>query len=113
MSTSPSSSKLYTISAILWASTFGLWIILWFFNPYSQTDTITIPGVIILLLASTGVISSYLRKPILLLSLALISFFPIGFYLMGTPGIFALIGILNLLAIILAAVILFRANKGH
>jgi len=103
MNISSANSKLYVISAMSWISTFGLWVVLWFFNPYSQTDSITIPGMLMLFFATAGVIGSYLMKPILLLSLALLSFFPIGFYLLGTPGIFLFIGILNIVSIVLAA----------
>ncbi len=52
-----------------------------------------------LLIATIGVVSSYLKKPILLLVLALLSFSPIGLYLLATPGIFLIIGILNIVCI--------------
>ena len=107
MSTSPSNNKLYLLSAMLWFLTVGLWIVLWFFNPYSQTETVTIPGLVMLFVATTGVVSSFLKKPILLLTLALLSFFPIGLYLLGTPGIFLNIGLLNVVSVVVAARLLF------
>ena len=94
-----------------WVSTIGLWIVLWFFNPYAQSETITIPGVIMLFAAVAGVVGSYCRKPILLLALALVSFIPIGLYLLGTPGIFLIIGILNIVCIALATRLLMVGFK--
>jgi hypothetical protein len=107
MSTSPTTSKLYLISAMLWLSTIVLWTVLWFFNPYAQSEAITIPGVIMLFAAVAGLVSSYSQKPKLLLALALVSFIPIGLYLLGTPGIFLIIGVLNIVCIALATRLLF------
>ena len=113
MLTSLSKNKLDIVSAMSWLVTLGLWIILWFFNPYSQAETLSIPGMIMLLLAIAGIVSSYLMKPMLLLALALLSFIPIGIYLLGTPGIFLFIGILNIVSIVLAARLMFVRTRNR
>lgn len=107
--------KLWRIAgAAIWVSTLALWVVLWFFNPYSSTgEAITIPGMIMILAALVGVFASMKGSGVGQLLAALVSIFPIGLYVLGTPGIFALIGVLNILAIIPAVYFLrFRRASG-
>jgi short subunit fatty acids transporter len=54
-----------------------------------------------------GVYGMWTRRPGLLYLVVVLSFCPVGFYFLLTPGIFRAIGILNLLAL-LAAILLHR-----
>jgi hypothetical protein len=70
-----------------------------FFNPYTTdgitSGTFTIGAIMILLalLAAWGAITT---RPLLLLLAFLASLVPVGAYLLGAPGVFALIGVANL-----------------
>lgn len=46
--------------------------------------------------------ASLRERPYLLLLVALFSFFPVGYYLLGTPGLFRWIGVLNLFLFVMA-----------
>jgi hypothetical protein len=88
----------------MWVFVVVLWTILWFFNPYtSREEAITIPGLVMILVAIFGIFGSVKRSGIAQLLASLVSILPIGLYLLGTPGVFALIGVLNIAAIFPAA----------
>lgn len=99
-------SPLYIASALIWMFTIGLWLTLWYFNPYSETGAVTIPGFLMFVVAGLGIIFSYTQKALVLLILAVVSFLPIGLYFLGTPGIFCFIGILNILSIAVASILM-------
>jgi hypothetical protein len=94
--------KLWRIAgASMWASTLVLWVVLWFFNPYAGAgETITVPGMVMILVAFFGVIASLRGSGLGQLLASLASTLPIGLYVLGSPGIFAFIGVLNIAAII-------------
>jgi hypothetical protein len=95
-------NKLWRVfGAGAWALTIVLWLVLWFFNPYTSAGgTITIPGMVMILVAIFGVFASLKGSWLGQLLASLASIFPIGLYLLGSPGIFAFIGILNMLSIV-------------
>ncbi len=82
---------LLTLSGII-----GLYITLAFFNPYAEGG-MTLPIMAMMLLAFIGVIATLKARPYIMFAISLALFLPIGFYMLGTPGIFMWIGILNLL----------------
>lgn len=94
--------KVWRIAGVsIWALTLVLWVVLWFFNPYASTgETITIPGLAMILVAVFGAFASIRGSGIGQLLASLSSTLPIGLYVLGTPGIFAFIGVLNIAAII-------------
>jgi hypothetical protein len=71
----------------------ALWLVgLFYLPPTSRLVT----GVMMVLSLVAGY-ASVRERPYLLTVAALFSFFPVGYYLMGTPGWFRWIGVLNLL----------------
>lgn len=92
-------------SFFFWFLSFSLWVVLWFKNPYSTEKTlnlITTPGIIMLILCLLGMVVSINRKPILMALVSISSFFPIGAYLLFTPGIFKIIGWLNIASLVIS-----------
>lgn len=76
--------------------TLGLYTVLVFFNPY-RAGSLTAPIMLMLLLAAVGFLVAWKTNPYLMLVVFLTSFIPVGFYLLGTPGLFRWIGVLNVL----------------
>jgi hypothetical protein len=72
-----------------------LYVVLAFFNPYSPGG-LTLPVSLMMLVAIAGAAAAYFMRPYWMLVLFAISFVPIGLYMLGTPGIFRLIGIFDL-----------------
>jgi hypothetical protein len=76
-----------------------LYAVMLFSNPYN-TDGITsgtsIVAAIMILLALLAAWGALTTRPVLLLLACLGSLVPVGAYLLGTPGVFALIGVANL-----------------
>jgi hypothetical protein len=71
-----------------------------FLNPYGYqgaTATTYIIATLMVLLAVIGLVAILVAKPYWVLIVALASFIPVGFYLLGTPGIFRWIGVFNVL----------------
>jgi hypothetical protein len=91
--------------ALACAATAGLWLVFLFANPYAAPGSFLLPAAM-LLLAALGGAAAWLGKPYGLLAAALASFAPVGLYLLGTPGIFRGIGVLNLVALLAAALML-------
>ncbi|MEJ2557013.1 MAG: hypothetical protein P8186_12430 [Anaerolineae bacterium] len=82
------------------AGTIGFWVIFIFLNPYSTQATTRESLAIISLmvgLALLGIVAAWKTKPYLMLAVFAVSFIPVGFYVLGTPGIFRWIGIFNVL----------------
>jgi hypothetical protein len=84
--------------------TLSLYIVLVFFNPYSP-GSLTIPIMLMMLLSGVSTITAWKAKPYLMLVIFLLSFVPMGLYMLGTPGLFKWIGIFNLL-FLLASVLM-------
>jgi hypothetical protein len=93
-----------------WVGSIVLWIVFLWFNPYSGSGRTIGTAVVVTLMIALGVLGVYgtwTRRPGLLYLIVGLSFCPVGFYVLLTPGIFRAIGILNLLAL-LAAILLHR-----
>lgn len=77
-----------------------LWGVFSFFNPdgYQGITAWTYVVIILMvLLAIVGIVGVLLDNARLMLAVFVPSFVPVGFYLLGTPGLFRWIGIFNLL----------------
>lgn len=99
------------VAAILTIVLYGVMV---FFNPYNGHErTIENYRVVIMMcmLALLAIWGSLKFKPLLLLIAFFCSFFPVGLYLLGTHGIFALIGICNLLFLVTGIVMFIFKKK--
>ena len=80
-----------------------LWISFAYAN-YMYPDDVSTPTRItigmIVLLSISGLCAAVAKKPLLMLLIFLVSFFPVGLYLLGVPSIFRLIGITNVLFLV-------------
>lgn len=94
------------------AATIGLWVLFLSANP-SQDQGITAATYavvhLMVLVALLGALAAWKARPYLMLLVFAISFLPMGFYLLGTPGRFRWIGVMNLL--FLVSGILLRAKR--
>jgi hypothetical protein len=95
------------LGALFAFGSLSLYIVLAFFNPYAPGH-ITVPMVAMIFLAIWGIIASLTEKPYLMLTVSLVSFVPIGLYLLGTPGIFRWIGACNLLLLLASLLLLYK-----
>ena len=59
-------------------------------------------------LAIAGIVAAVTERPILMILIFLVSFFPAGLYLLGVPSIFRLIGLSDLLFFISSILILSK-----
>ena len=103
-------------SVLFWLLSCILWFIMWFNNPYSTekpAEIITTPGIYMVLLCLVGMVISRRKMPVLMALVSVLSFLPIGWYLLGTPGIFNLIGWLNIACFILSLVMLSISKHGQ
>jgi hypothetical protein len=91
----------------------ALWLILLFANPYGEegmgAGTRFVAGAMIVL-AVLGAVASILGEPFLMGAVAALSFCPVGFYLLGSPGIFLWIGVCDL-TLLATAILLYRAER--
>ena len=93
-----------------WVGSIVLWIVFLWFNPYSRSGVTPGSYAIVsfmIALAALGVSATWTCRPVLLYLAVGLSFCPVGFYVLLTPGIFRAIGFLNLLALF-AAILLHR-----
>jgi hypothetical protein len=85
-----------------------------FVNPYSRegiTGGTYVVSALMILLALLAAWGAYIVKPWLLLLAFVGSFMPVGLYFLGTPGIFALIGVANLLYLF-TGILMIPGRKG-
>src|SRR5574341_1575145 len=92
--------------------TLGLYLIFVFFNPYAPSS-MTPAVAAMMLLAIVGMIVSLAAKSYMMLVSFVMLFVPVGFYLLGTPGIFRWIGILNLLLLVSSLILLVADWRGR
>lgn len=95
------------LGVLVWLGTIALWIVFLYFNPYSRSGTVGtyVVGMTMIAVAAVGVYSSWLAKPSLLYFAVVLSLCPEGLYTLLTPGVFCLIGLLNLVALVCAVVL--------
>lgn len=103
----PNVSRSLGILASLGA--FILYIILAFFNPYNPSG-LTLPIFLMMLVAIASAAVAYFMRPYWVLVLFAVSFIPIGLYMLGTPGLFRLIGIFDLLYL-LAGILMLVSKR--
>jgi hypothetical protein len=95
-----------------------LYGVMLFLNPY-PTDGITagtyIVGALMILLALLAAWGALTIQPLLLLLAFCGSFVPVGYYLLGTPGVFAYIGVADLGYAVAGAIMLLypRSRAGR
>lgn len=97
--------SLYLLNAVAWLATACLWYSLWYFNPYTSRIEIPGPTVVLFGVSLFALYFCYKRQPRILMALSTISVFPFGIYLLATPGIFAVIGLTNILSLGVACAI--------
>ncbi|RJX19219.1 MAG: hypothetical protein C4570_05570 [Ammonifex sp.] len=76
-----------------------LFAVLLYFNPYVKAEPGTDTSLTVLLMVAAavfGIVASVKARPFWILIVFFVSFFPIGFYFLGTPGIFKWIGVCNI-----------------
>lgn len=98
---------------ILGVSSAVICLLLWAYLAYSQVsnplydeDTLRTAAAMGLL-ALVGVPATLFDRPFFMIVIFLFAFFPTGFYLLGVPSIFRLIGLLDLLYLLAAVVLLY------
>ena len=117
---SPSSSAgpLRTVARLLGLSAAVLVIVLTgemlMMNPYDTggiTAGTAIVGVVMILLAFLAGWAAFTVRPVILLLAFIGSFVPVGYYLLGTPGVFALIGVADLGYLVTSALMFLDARN--
>ncbi len=91
-----------------------LWGLFSFFNPYGDLGAISgtyLVTALMVLVAITGIIAALTDNAVLMLGVFILSFVPVGFYTLGTPGIFRWIGIFNILFLLSSLPGLFRRRQ--
>lgn len=69
-------------------------IFVWF-NPYNP-GSLTLPVVLRMLVGVAGLWVAYKAKPLVMLLGFVLAFVPLGLYMLGTPGLFRWIGVMDL-----------------
>ncbi len=80
--------------------TLALWLGLALLNPYGSGGTTQASyflDALMMLMTGAGIVAILKSMAHVMIAVAVFSFVPVGFYMLGTPGIFKWIGILNLL----------------
>jgi hypothetical protein len=91
------------------------WLVLLFFNPYDggiEVDSL-FPITLMIILAMIGLLSALKSKSAIMFIVFVGSFFPIGYYMLGTPGIFKWIGVFNAMYLPSAILMAFNNRKGE
>jgi len=94
----------------------SLWLVLFFINPYVISGTesienpITAPGVLMAAFSLVAVWASIKGRLFLLFAVSAISLLPMGIYLLGSPGIFKWIGVMNIVCL-LSAISMFAIRR--
>ena len=84
------------------------------FNPYVSNDPgLNVPMGLLLALAVLAAAAGVGRQAGLLIIAFALSFVPMGLYLLGTPGIFAGIGVAHLGYLLAAALIMLSRQRGR
>ena len=94
----------------IWIATAVIWILAFAFSPYFGVFMV-FPGVVMLLIAIVGAFAAVRKNGVGQLVAALLSLIPLGLVLLRSPSIFALIGVLNILAVGSAVCCLLQESK--
>ena len=92
-----------------------LWVVFLFHNPYSAPaeGRILLFGSLMLLASALSAVAAALGAHLAMYLLFVLSFLPVGFYVMLGPGIFQAIGWLNLAYLASAALVHRRVRARH
>jgi len=93
------------MSLVSAAGALGLYAVLVWANPYSS-GALTLPIVVRMLVGFVGLFVAFKTWRYWMLLMFALSFVPLGVYMLGTPGMFRWIGILDLLYLV-AGLLLF------
>jgi hypothetical protein len=93
--------------------TAGLWLTFLFSAPAAESGATAATFLVVLLmmaLAGFGILSAWKLRPYLMLAVFVFSFFPMGLYLLGTPGVYRWIGIVDFMFLLSGLLLLFGAR---
>jgi hypothetical protein len=90
----------------------SLWLILIFFNPYATSDPDSaVTTFFMLFLPACLAIFAILSSKYFLMLIAFLWSLPISFYLLGTPGIFAMFGATSISYLISFLLVVFAKRR--
>lgn len=92
----------------------ALWLIFAFANPYDPSGLAfdaQLTTAVMVFLAGFGLLAALAGRPFWMAFFFAAMFVPVGFYVLGTPGIFLWIGILELAFLAAAVVMAFTRSK--
>ena len=94
--------------------TAGLWLVFLFSAPATESGASTATFFVVLLMegiATLGVLAAWRCRPYLMLAMFVFSFFPMGLYLLGTPGIYRWIGVFDFLFLVSGVLMIMGARR--
>jgi len=78
-----------------------LWLVFLFWNPYRQTDSQgAVISVIMCVISLLALGAALLEAPVAMLLFGGVALVPVGLYLLLTPGIFAFIGVADIVVVL-------------
>jgi len=93
--------------------TSGLWLVFLFSAPSAESGASTATFFVVLLMvgiATLGILAAWRGRPYLMLAVFVFSFFPMGLYLLGTPGIYRWIGVFDFLFLVSGVMLVWGAR---
>jgi hypothetical protein len=94
--------------------TSSLWLVFLFSAPATESGAATATFFVVLLMvgiATLGVLGAWRGRPYLMLAMFVFSFFPMGLYLLGTPGIYRWIGVFDFLYLVSGVLMIVGARR--
>jgi hypothetical protein len=94
--------------------TSSLWLVFLFSAPAVESGASTATFFVVLLMvgiATLGVLAAWRGRPYLMLVVFVFTFFPMGFYLLGTPGIYRWIGMFDFLFLVSGVLMVWGARR--
>ena len=94
--------------------TAGLWLVFLFSAPATESGASTATFFVVLLMvgiATLGALAAWRGRPYLMLAVFVFSLFPMGLYLLGTPGIYRWIGVFDFLFLASGSLMVWGARK--
>ena len=94
--------------------TSGFWLLFLFSAPARESGASTATFFVVLLMVAIGtlgVLAAWRGRPFLMLAVFVFSFFPMGLYLLGTPGIYRWIGIFDFLFLASGFLMVWAARR--
>lgn len=94
--------------------TSGLWLAFLFSAPAAESGASTATFFVVLLMAgiaTLGVLAAWRGRPYLTFAVFVFSFFPMGLYLLGTPGIYRWIGVFDFLFLASGVLMVLGARR--